>query len=488
LSEDDDEHAPEILLRRVLAETSAERGFIVVREDGSFQQKFEVRFDRGALPAEVRHFSRSLVRKAIEAAKLVDSVTLLMDSSSADAASVHRAGVGAAVAAPLVHRDEVYGVVYLEFGEGTLEVPPAAREFLAEFAGVAGMFLNRALERETLRRRTRELERDLFARHDFEGIVTRHPKMMELLRTVAQVADSEASVLVRGETGTGKELVARALHVNSSRHKRPFVTLHTAALPGTMLESELFGHKKGAFTGADRDRTGRVAVADGGTLFLDEVAEIAPEVQAKLLRFLQFGEVQRLGSDHTERVDVRVVAASHQDLAALVREGRFRADLYFRLKVIELDIPPLRERASDIPLLVDAFVRRCWRRQGTPRWSPRAERALASYAYPGNVRELAHAVERACILARGPELDLELLPPEMASAAGAAAAAPTGFSEFTLGELTAAKDAAAAGLEETFLAGLMERCGGNVSQAARHAGIHRSQLQKLLARHRPGGR
>jgi Nif-specific regulatory protein/two-component system response regulator HydG len=485
LSEDDD-RAPEILLRQVIEATGAARGFVVVREGDSFEQRFDVRFDRDQIPRELRRFSRTVVRRAIEAREVVDSPSLPDDPRFADKDSIQGLGTGAVIVAPLIHRGGVYGAVYVELDAALRRIPDDVRRFVAEVGTLAGSFLHRAIERDAIQRRSQALERDLFARHDFEGIVTRHPRMVELLRTVAQVADSDTTVLVRGDTGTGKELVARALHVNSPRRKRPFVTLHTTALPGTVLESELFGHVKGAFTGADRDRAGRIASAEGGTLFLDEVAEIAPEVQVKLLRFLQFGEIQRLGSDRTQKVDVRVVAATHQDLPALVQSGRFRQDLYFRLKVIELFIPPLRERASDVPLLCEHFVRRHWRRAGeAPRWSPRAAQALAAYPFPGNVRELAHAVERACILARGPEMDLDVLPAEIAGVTGGGATAEDrGFVEFTNDELSAAKEEAAARVEAEFLAGLMKRCEGNVSEAARRSGIHRSQLQKLRARHR----
>jgi Nif-specific regulatory protein/two-component system response regulator HydG len=485
LSEDDGERTPEILFRHMLEATGAERGFIVVREGDTFEHRFDVRFGRDSVPRHVRSFSRSVVRRAIEARQVVVSPSLPDDPRFAEMESVKDIGAGAVLVAPLLHGGEVDAVVYLEYRAAERAIPDDARRFLAELAELAGSFLHRALEREALRRRSQALERDLFARHDFAGIVTRDPKMIELLRCVAQVADSDATVLVGGETGTGKELVARALHVNSPRRARPFVTLHTSALPGQVLESELFGHVKGAFTGADRDRAGRIAGAEGGTLFLDEVAEIAPEVQAKLLRFLQFGELQRVGSDRTQTVDVRVVAATHQDLPAQVKAGRFRQDLYFRLKVIELVIPPLRERAGDIPLLVEHFARRHWRRANQePRFSARAQRALAAHAYPGNVRELAHAVERACILAQGPEMDVDLLPPEIARGAE-----PRGgdavFHEFTSEELEAAKAAALTRIEDEFLAGLMDHCNGNVSEAARRSGIHRSQLQKLRARHRP---
>lgn len=485
LSEDDDARAPEILLRRVLEATGGDRGFIVVRKDGTYEQRFSVRFGRAETSEGERRFSRTLVRQAIDERRIVHVESAAADPRALFVESIAAAGPATVIVTPLASRGGVDGVIYVErrasppgAGDGTLE-------FLAQFAELAGLFLRRVLEREALLERARSLEHDLFARHDFQGIVTRDPGMLAVLRTVAQVAETDAAVLIRGETGTGKELIARALHVNSPRRHRPCVTLHTTALAGTILESELFGHRKGAFTGADRDRTGRVAAADGGTLFLDEVAEIPLDVQAKLLRFLQFGEIQRVGSDRVEKVDVRVLAATHQDLPALVESGRLRRDLYYRLKVIEITLPPLRERTGDIPLLADHFLRRRWRRPGErPRWTPRAEQALHDYTYPGNVRELAHAVERACVLATGPELDVGLLPPELAGAAARGAPPPPRFASLTADGLHAAREAAVAEVERAFLAELLEQHGGNVSLAARASGVNRTYLQKLLARQR----
>jgi Nif-specific regulatory protein/two-component system response regulator HydG len=487
LAEDDDERAPEVLLRRAVELCGAETGFVVVREEGSFQQKFDVGYDRDRRSPEERRYSRTLVREAIETGQPIYLPNLIEDDRFRSGESALVIGRCSALVAPLRHGGEVYGVLYLENRERTDSFPPESRAFLAGLAEVAGLFLKRASDREELRRRNRGLERDLFARHDFAGIVTRDPRMVELLRVVAQVAGADAPVLVLGETGTGKELIARALHVNGPRRGKPFVTVHCSALPGTLLESELFGHVAGAFTDARRDRAGRLAAAHGGTLFLDEIGEIPLEAQAKLLRFLQFGEIQRLGSDRVEKVDARIVAATHRDLRQAVRDGRFREDLYFRLKVLDLTLPPLRERRGDVPLLVDHFLRRHWRRTGErPRWTARAERALLAHDWPGNVRELGHAVERACLLARGPELDADLLPPELAGTAAGAAAEPV-FVELTGEALNEAREAAVDGVERRFLQELMSRCEGNVSRAAREAGLHRSYLQKLLARHRGAG-
>ncbi|MFL6196572.1 MAG: sigma-54 interaction domain-containing protein [Thermoanaerobaculia bacterium] len=484
LAEDDAERAPEVLLRRIVERCGAETGFVVVREAGSFQQKFDVGYDREQRSAAERRYSRTLVREAIETGKVIYLPNLTEDDRFGSGESALFIGLCCVLVAPLRHGGEVYGVVYLENRERVDSFDEESRAFLTELAEVAGLFLKQASDREELRRRNRGLERDLFAQHDFEGIVTRDPRVIELLRVVAQVAGADAPVLVLGETGTGKELIARALHVNSPRRGRPFVTVHCSALPGTLLESELFGHVAGAFTDAKRDRPGRLASAHGGTLFLDEVGEIPIEAQAKLLRFLQFGEIQRLGSDRTEKVDVRVVAATHRDLRQMIRDGHFREDLYFRLKVLDLKLPPLRERRGDVLLLADHFLRRHWRRAGEkPRWTPKAERALLAYGFPGNVRELSHAVERACLLAQGPELDLGLLPPELAGAAGAGAE-PI-FRELTGESLNEAREASVAEVERRFVEELLGRCDGNVSRAARESGLHRSYLQKLLARHRP---
>jgi transcriptional regulator with GAF, ATPase, and Fis domain len=484
LAEENDERAPEILLRRIVERCGAETGFVVVREEGSFQQKFDVGYEREQRSAAERRYSRTLVREAIETGKVIYLPNLIEDDRFGSGESALFIGLCCALVAPLRLGGEVYGVIYLENRERVDSFSEESRAFLSELAEVAGLFLSRASEREALRRRNRSLEQDLFSQHDFAGIVTRDPRMVELLRIVAQVAGADAPILVLGETGTGKELIARALHVNSPRRGRPFVTVHCSALPGTLLESELFGHVAGAFTDARRDRPGRLATAHGGTLFLDEIGEIPIEAQAKLLRFLQFGEIQRLGSDRTEKVDVRVVAATHRDLRQMIRDGRFREDLYFRLKVLDLKLPPLRERRGDVLLLADHFLRRHWRRAGEkPRWTPKAERALFAYGFPGNVRELSHAVERVCLLAQGPELDLGLLPPEIAGAAGASAE-PI-FRELTGESLNEAREASVAEVERRFVEELMERCDGNVSRAARESGLHRSYLQKLLARHRP---
>jgi Nif-specific regulatory protein/two-component system response regulator HydG len=490
LAEEDPERTAETLFRRLLEETGAERGFIVVREGNSFEQRFDVRFAREGLTQEEARFSRTLVREAIATQELVHSADLHADARFVGTESAAWIGACSVLVAPLQHAGVVFGVVYLEHRHAAGEADPfdeEARRFLLEISEVAALFLRRAVERAAARHERRVLEDELFAKHDFRGIVTLAPPMIALLKTVAQVADSDATVLVRGETGTGKELVAHALHRNSGRRGKPLVTINCGALPASVLDAELFGHARGAFTGADRERAGRLSSAGGGTVFLDEIAEIPVELQAKLLRFLQFGEIQRVGSDRIDKVDVRIVAATHHDLPRLVEAGKMRKDLYFRLKVIELVVPPLRERRGDIPILLDHFTRRSWRRHGeTPRWTARAERVLQEHPFPGNVRELEHVVERACLLATRATLDVDLLPPEWA---GAVPGPAKYFQEYTHEELLAAREATGDEVDREFLAGLLRRAGGNISLAARTSGVQRTYLQRLLAKHRrePGG-
>jgi DNA-binding NtrC family response regulator len=252
---------------------------------------------------------------------------------------------------------------------------------------------------------------------DTERIIGRSPVVLRLLERIDAIAASNAPVLITGESGTGKELVAHELHARSARHDGPFVAVNCAALPESLLEAELFGHERGAFTGAVNKRDGRFKAASGGTLFLDEIAEIPPAAQSKLLRVLDGGTIEPLGTNKAVRVDVRIVSATHQSLKQRIADGRFREDLYYRLNVLDLHVPPLRERQSDLQLLVQHFVLMHARLTGgvEQNISPRAWSALVRYTFPGNVRELQHAIERACVLASGGEIGVEHLPDEIAA-------------------------------------------------------------------------
>jgi DNA-binding NtrC family response regulator len=300
--------------------------------------------------------------------------------------------------------------------------------------------------------------------------------MARLRDRVEAAAASDLPVLISGETGTGKDLCARAIHEGSRRAAAPFVVVNCAAIPETLFESELFGHEKGAFTGADRRRTGRFEAADGGTLFLDEVGELTSGSQAKLLRAIETSTFEPVGSSRTVRSDVRVIAATNRDLTAAMASGDFRRDLYYRLNVLDIVTPPLRERRSDVPLLVEAFLDQIAVRQGAPAavLDPDAVAALAAHHYPGNVRELIHALERGVALARGGPVRLEHLPPDMASAPGrhtAESVPPAGLQP--LGR-------AVEQFEQQYIRRALEQTGGHRGRTAALLGISRKSLWERL--------
>jgi DNA-binding NtrC family response regulator len=269
-----------------------------------------------------------------------------------------------------------------------------------------------AIEGRRLREENLHLKRALKQRYNFPNIAGKSEKMLAVLDLVTQVAPSRSTVLISGESGTGKEVIAKAIHAASTRAERAFIPINTGSIPVDLLESQLFGHVKGAFTSAIAAKKGLFEVADQGTIFFDEISTISPETQAKLLRVIQEREFMRLGGTETIKVDVRILAASNEDLRKLVREGRFREDLFHRLNVISIQLPPLRNRKEDIPLLVDRFLEQFCRENGKPvrAFSNRAMKLLMDYEWPGNVRELENAVERAVVLSTGDSMDADLLP------------------------------------------------------------------------------
>jgi len=312
-----------------------------------------------------------------------------------------------------IRREDPGAVVMIVTGYATLEMAVEAMRHGA-FDYISKPFkkdelvvkVRRALEHEQLREENRKLHEELRARFKFEGIVGTSPKMQEVLRVAAAVAPTDATVLIYGETGTGKEILARSIHYQSPRAHGPFVAINCGAIPETLLETELFGHEKGAFTSAVGSRVGKFEAADGGTIFLDEVGDMSPAMQVKLLRVLQERTFERVGSNKPVRVDVRVIAATNKDLRQAIRDGRFREDLFYRLSVVPIELPPLRERVEDIPLLAQHFLEKYRQKYGkaVTGFTPQAVRKMRRYPWPGNVRELEFAVERAVILARTPEI------------------------------------------------------------------------------------
>ncbi len=329
------------------------------------------------------------------------------------------------------------------------------------------IILNKALDHSRLVGEVKRLREEVKGKYSFEGIIYGGPQMHRVLELVKKVAATEATVLIQGESGTGKELIARAIHENSPRRSGSFVAINCGALPEGLLESELFGHVKGSFTGADRNKRGLFEEASGGTLFLDEISETTPALQVKLLRALQEGEVRRVGDNHPIKVSGRLVTATNRDLTLLVKEGKFREDLYYRLKVFPIMIPPLRDRKEDIIPLAEHFLRKARKKTGgkAVRFAPAAGDAIAAYGWPGNVRELEHAIERMLIMASGASIAAEDLPPEIQPDAGAGGPAAAESLE---------------DLEKRHILAAFEACGRNQLTAAKRLGIGRNTLWRKL--------
>jgi DNA-binding NtrC family response regulator len=333
------------------------------------------------------------------------------------------------------------------------------------------LVVKRALERSRLMRENRMLQEQLRDRFHLDNIVGAHGSMHDVFRIVHKVAASSSTVLIYGESGTGKELVARALHFQSERRARPFYAVNVAALPESILEAELFGHEKGAFTGAESRKVGLFEQASGSTLFLDEVGDLKRDLQVKLLRTLQEREIMRVGGTERIKVDVRIIAATNQDLERAVREGRFREDLYYRLNVIPIVLPPLRERRTDIPLLVEHFMKK-YGADAKRTIGDRALKALSDYDWPGNVRELESVIERALLLAEGDEI----LPSDLPAAVRAEISLPRGPLSLDIPESGIDLEA----VERSLVLKALDKAAGNVSRAARLLGLTRRTMQYRL--------
>jgi len=337
------------------------------------------------------------------------------------------------------------------------------------------LIVRKELDVHRLREENRSLREALGKRYEFKNIVARSPKMQEVLATVERVAPTNSTVLLGGESGVGKDMVARAIHQHSRRASGPFVKINCTAIPENLLESELFGYEKGAFTGAVSSKPGKFELADKGTIFLDEIGDVPGTIQVKLLRVLQDREFERLGGTRTVRVDVRVVAATNQDLRAALEQGTFREDLYYRLNVVPINIPPLRERKEDVPDLADHFIARFARESGKPIQgiTPAAQKLLMDFHWPGNVRELENIIERGVALSAGDMLDVADVRLDLSPARGVPAVTGTAFPPegVTLEQF-----------EDGIITEALRRANGNKSQAARMLGISRNALRYRLAK------
>jgi transcriptional regulator with GAF, ATPase, and Fis domain len=366
---------------------------------------------------------------------------------------------------PLLLFDQVIGVIYLEaistpFDEGHLQL-------LVGIAGMAGGALDSTRRLESLETENRRLKSDINLQHSMVG---ESPRMRDVYQFIAKVAPTDSTVLLRGESGTGKELVARAIHLSSPRNQKSFVAINCAALSETLLESELFGHERGAFTGAIAQKKGKLEVADRGTVFLDELGELSPGLQARLLRVLQERQFERVGGTRSIKIDVRLIAATNKDLERAIQFGAFRQDLYYRLNVLSLTMPALRDRREDIPLLSNYFAMRCSKKSGrtVKGISPEARKCLVQYDWPGNVRELENAIERAVVLGTTELIQPEDLPEVLLE------------KQVLPGVQVTQYHLAIKELKRHLVLKAFEEASGNYAQAARLLGMHPNNLHRLI--------
>jgi transcriptional regulator with GAF, ATPase, and Fis domain len=498
----------ETIVDTVIELCDAERGFILLEdESGELVVKVARNIDQRTLETAEFELSRSIARQAAAGGEPIVTIDAAGDTRFREALSVSDLHLRSVLAVPLVVKGRAVGTIYadhrlrrgafddddvkvvLDFAEQAAIAVENAR-LLAELRRRERQVeaLNRRLEVELAARREelsgmkqelRENREALAVRYDYRNIVGRTPRMLELFRLLDRVTDTALPVVIQGESGTGKELVARAVHFNGPRKDRPFVSENCAAIPETLLESTLFGYVRGAFTGAERDARGLFEVADGGTLFLDEIGEMSPAMQGKLLRVLQEGELRRVGAERTRKVDVRIVVATNRDLARMVEEGKFRQDLYFRLNVARIFLPPLRERREDIPAIVEHLLAKRAKEEGRPASKPLEPAALSrlvAHRWPGNVRELENEVTRAHALS-GDRIGVADLSPAVASAGESGPVLTDDLDGLALKPRVER-------LERSLLREALGRAGNNQTKAAELLGLSRFGLQKKLKRYR----
>ncbi len=478
-SETDPEALLETILDMALRAVEAERGMILLKEDrdGAEGEELSVRLARGLETETVRDaesYSRSVVAAAGEGRSLL-ALDAGSDPRFRDLKSVSLYGIRSLMCVPLRSRGRIAGTVYLDCRRGGALFTEDDLRFVEAFADHAALALENTRARARLERRNRELQAAAEVRTSFASLVGRSPAMQRVFDLVEKVAATDLPVMIHGESGTGKELVARAIHAHGPRRRRTFLTENCAAIPETLLESELFGHVRGAFTGAERSHPGLFEQADHGTLFLDEVGDMSRAMQARLLRVLEEGEIRRVGAETTAKVDVRVVTATHRDLAAETRAGRFREDLLYRLQVLTVELPPLRKRPGDIALLAEHFLARIAGERGRSATAidDEALAAFERYAWPGNVRELQNALHRLVLLAGTGPIGVDTIESDAQLRRVLLSAARSADPTFSL----------RAAEREQILAAL-EAARGNRKRAAGLLGVSRATFYRKLARHR----
>jgi Nif-specific regulatory protein len=458
------------LLELIFEVVPAERGAILLKTDGAEEFTSVYGLDRVAGPDRAVSISRTVVQRVLTENVSVLGNDVQQNAEFAPAESVIEARVNSLLSVPLALHERVLGLIYLYTSDARSRFAEDHLHIVMAIAGVAAAALENARHIEWLENENRRLQADIQLEHNMIG---ESPRIREVYQLIKRLSQTDSTVLIRGESGTGKELAARAIHQNSARAAKPFVAVNCAALTETLLESELFGHEKGAFTGALAQKKGKLEMADSGTLFLDEVGEMSPLLQAKLLRVLQEREFERVGGTRLIKSNLRLIAATNRDLEEAITAGQFRADLYYRLNVVTLNLPALRERREDIHLLASYFAekyaQKCNRR--VLGISAEARARLAAYDWPGNVRELENAVERAVVLGTTPHILPEDLPEailETGASAGGASQPSGSYHE------------AVAEVKKQLILKALEQAGGNFTEAAKLLSVHPNYLHRLV--------
>ena len=455
------------LLELIFEVVPARRGAILlVEEDGDeFSSVFGL--DREMGPDASISVSRTIAQQVrIEGVSILSNGVQESEAFS-EVTSVIASQIQSVLAVPLILFDKVVGIIYLDTTDPGARFDEDHLQLVSAIANIASVALQNIRRLESLESENAILRAGVDLEHSMVG----ESKLMQGLYTmISRIAPTDSTVLLRGESGTGKELAARAIQVNSPRAGRSFVAVNCAALTDSLLESELFGHEKGAFTGAIAQKKGKLEIADGGTVFLDEIGELAPALQAKLLRVLQEREFERVGGTRSIKVDLRIIAATNKDLEEAIRNNEFRQDLYYRLNVVSLEMPPLRERKEDIPLLVSFFVEKFGHkcRQQTMKVSKEARHRLVNYDWPGNVRELENVIERAVVLSSTDTIMPEDLPEALLETAASVDAPTARYHE---------------AVQETktkIILQAVEQAGGNYTEAAKLLGVHPNYLHRLI--------
>ncbi|MGB2696496.1 MAG: sigma 54-interacting transcriptional regulator [Candidatus Zixiibacteriota bacterium] len=461
---------------------SAERGFLeIVDEEKNVMLKLSKNSDKKEIEDEDDKIKNDVVETVLSTGNALCLSGILL--ADIEEEKENEKSLKSVVCVPIRSGERNLGVIYLDDTKPDSSFSLDDVELLTSLADRLGQAVENNLTLMELKASQEKLLDDLREKFKFDEIIGNSPQMVEILKTVADVADTDSTVLIEGESGTGKELLARAIHFNSSRSKKPFVTINCAAIPETLLESELFGYEKGAFTGATQRKPGKFEVAKGGTVFLDEIGEMSPLLQVKILRFLQSHEFEPLGSNIVKRADIRIIAATNKDLLASVKENKFREDLFYRINVINLKLSPLRERRLDIAPLAISFTQKYSEKANKKMTGidTEAMNILNRYDYPGNIRELENIIERAVILAKTENIFKDDLPKNIfdGSGNGSSIQVPSDYQDLKLLRKKVVEQ-----VEKNFLKNILEKTENNISQAAQEAKMHRVELQRMIKKYR----